>query len=273
MIMKKTWDRQILLSILCAAIVLTGYILVTRVHAKARSEKEITREIVYAYYSNQDLSTKRMDNLMQELEQVNPDAPKKWKQILTCWGEAKADMPVNYVSLPSELEDGKQLCLAVLGFQLNPDGTMKQELEDRLNIALLNAEAFQEAYILCTGGGTASGARDVTEADVMAQWLMEQGIDKDRIIVENRSVSTNENVLFSYDILRRDYPEITELAIISSDYHIPWAQILFQTKFILEGSPIRVVSNAVCKGSEVFNKSSLLRLQMTGILEISGCVF
>ena len=37
MIMKKTWDRQILLSILCAAIVLTGYILVTRVHAKARN--------------------------------------------------------------------------------------------------------------------------------------------------------------------------------------------------------------------------------------------
>ena len=59
-----------------------------------------------------------------------------------------------------------------------------QELADRLNVALASAEKYPNAYILCTGGGTASKNAKVTEAGQMAQWLTDRGISQERIITE-----------------------------------------------------------------------------------------
>ena len=238
--------------------------------AKGRSENEIIREIVYAYYWDQDLSAKRMQTLLKELEEANRDAAKQWRGILDCWQQATTDMPVNYGSVPGDLENGEQLCLIVLGFQLNSDGSMQKELVNRLETALKSAKKYPDSYILCTGGGTASAALGVTEADVMAQWLAEHGVEKERIIVENQSLTTTQNAIFSYQILTEQYPQITEAAIISSDYHLPWAVILFQTQFILGEQPLTVVSNAACRAGEELSEKTLLRLQSNGILEIAG---
>lgn len=70
--------------------------------------------------------------------------------------------------LPDGLPDTDELCIVVLGFQLNPDGSMRDELINRLNVALRSAEKYPNAYIVCTGGGTASGNASATEAGEMA---------------------------------------------------------------------------------------------------------
>ena len=54
----------------------------------------------------------------------------------------------------------------------------------------------------------------------MAKWLEKKGVDKKRIIVEDTSITTAQNAIFTYDILTSLYPSVTELAIVSSDYHI-----------------------------------------------------
>ena len=181
---------------------------------------------------------------------------------------ASSDMPLHYGAVPDDLGDG--LCLIVLGFQLNPDGSMQNELVGRLETALESAKKYPNAYVLCTGGGTASAAPGITESDVMAQWLMKHGIAKERIIVENRSLTTSQNAIFSCQILREDYPEITQAAIISSDYHIPWGKVLFEAKFLLEDHPITVVSNAAFQTGKKISDSALLRYQLNGIREIAG---
>lgn len=238
-----------------------------RANTQGRDEKSIIREIVYAYYWEQEPSAKRMQNLLKELKDEKTAG--QWREILDCWEKATMEMPLNYGSLPSDLEDGSQLCLIVLGFQLNPDGSMQKELISRLETALKSAKKYPKAYILCTGGGTAA-ASNVTEAEVMAQWLEEHGIEKERIIIENQSLTTSQNAIYSYQILSQDYPEITQVALISSDYHLPWAAVLFQTQFILGQHPLTVVSNAACRTGEVLSKTTLLRYQMNGILEIAG---
>ena len=267
------WLRMFLLVLAAAAICYCAvriFAFKDEVKSKGRDEKAIIKDILSAYCGNQDSSAKQMEKLLKELEKTDEDEARRWQEILDCWKKATNDMPLHFGSLPSGLNDSSALCLIVLGFQLNPDGSMKEELVGRLETALKSAQEYPQAYILCTGGGTASAAPEATEADVMAQWLIAHGIEQERMIVENRSLTTSQNAIFSYRILSQDYPDITQAAIISSDYHIPWGQILFEAQFILGDHPITVVSNAAYRTGSELSTAALLRYQLSGIREIAG---
>ena len=55
----------------------------------------------------------------------------------------------------------------------------------------------------------------------MRKWLIANGIDEDRILPEDRATSTQENLSFSFDIIRSrgDDPD-GNVAIVSSAYHL-----------------------------------------------------
>ena len=240
----------------------------SEVQQEPTSEQEIIQEMVQTYSRGGDPET--VDALLAQLEETNAAAAEQWRQIMTVWKSSGNHMILNLHNLPDGLDGSSKLCLIVLGYQLNPDGTMREELIGRLETALRAAKKYPQCRILCTGGGTASRSAEVTEADAMAQWLMEQGIPESRIIVENRSLTTIQNAVFSYEILSEQYPETEKLALISSDYHIPWAMVLFQTELILEGSPMRVISNAAYLTGQQLSDRSLLRYQASGILELAN---
>lgn len=276
--MKKSDNRislglRIILPVLAAAAVWYAICFFTpnkKVNHQSRDEKDIIRDILYSYCWNRDSSAKRTEELLKELENADKDQARRWKRILDCWQQSSNEMPLYDGTLPEGLDDSSALCLIVLGFQLNSDGSMQEELVGRLETALKSAEKYPNAYVLCTGGGTASAAPGITEADTMAQWLMEHGIAEERIIVENRSLTTSQNAIFSCQILREDYPQISQAAIISSDYHIPWGKVLFEAQFLLEDHPITVVSNAAFQTGKQISASTLLRYQLSGIREIAG---
>lgn len=261
--MKKPF--QILFSLLL--LVLLFGVLIRPVTKKAapRDTNEILRELVrpHAMGLNEE-------SLLRELQEADERAAAQWQEILIRWEASGNDMVLNQNILPDGLPGDDSLCLIVLGYQLKPDGTMQEELLGRLKTALSCAEKYPNCRILCTGGGTASQNPDTTEADAMAKWLMDNGIASERIIVENQSLTTTQNAIFSHRILQQEYPEITDIALVSSDYHIPWASILFDTQFILGGDALRVVSNAVYPTGQIINAASLMRYQMNGILEIIG---
>lgn len=147
---------------------------------------------------------------------------------------------------PEKLPEDESLCFIVAGFELQSNGAPKKEMIDRLVVALGCAQQYPNSYVLLTGGPTAMGNPSATEADVMADWLEEHGVSRDRLIVENRSTITFENALYSYDILQDRYPQIAELAIVSSDYHIPLCSVLFEARCLLksdEDSTIHVIAN------------------------------
>ena len=276
--MKKSDNRislglRIILPVLAAAAVWYAICFFTpnkKVNHQSRDEKDIIRDILSSYCWNRDSSAKRTEELLKELENADKDQARRWKRILDCWQQSSNEMPLYDGTLPEGLDDSSALCLIVLGFQLNSDGSMQEELVGRLETALKSAEKYPNAYVLCTGGGTASAAPGITEADTMAKWLMEHGIAEERIIVENRSLTTSQNAIFSCQILREDYPQISQAAIISSDYHIPWGKVLFEAQFLLEDHPITVVSNAAFQTGKKISDSALLRYQLNGIREIAG---
>ena len=181
---------------------------------------EITEEMIRDYGKNGDEAESRVSEDLEKLSSIDEDKGARWGKIMKLWSSPDLGKPLNYDVLPDGLPETNELCIVVLGFQLEADGTMKEELIGRLTTALDSANKYPNAYVLCTGGGTALENETVTEADQMANWLKEKGVDEKRIIVENQSLSTAQNAKYSYDILEKDYPQITKLAIVSSDYHI-----------------------------------------------------
>lgn len=65
----------------------------------------------------------------------------------------------------------------------------------------------------------------ISEAECMKNLLIQFGIDNDRIILENKSTSTAENLTFSKKILDKLDKSIS-VAIVSSDYHLYRASMI-----------------------------------------------
>lgn len=191
------------------------------------------RQLMSYYIHYGEAAKTDMDCLIYALSEIDLNQARAWASIMEYWRYANDEMPLYPGVLPDGLPKDDSLCIVVLGFALNPDGSMRKELIGRLETALASAEKYPNAYVLCTGGGTASSNKATTEADSMAQWLTEKGIDAARIITENKSYSTVENAKYSCEILSRDYPQVTHLALVTSDYHLPRACLLFHTQMNL----------------------------------------
>lgn len=216
----------------------------------------IERMVVsYAAYSERDAQA------LEELAAEDPALADKWGRIMDLW---EAPVTVN-TELPDSLPGDDTLCLVVLGFQLNPDGTVRPELEERLKVALAASQQYPQAFIVCTGGGTAADNPEATEAGRMAEWLEANGADPARIIVEDRSLTTAQNAVYTFDILTEQYPQVNRIAIISSDYHIATGVLLFGAEAILRDSPVSIVSNAAWQApsgtlSAMFQAGALIEL-------------
>ena len=168
------------------------------------------------------------------------------EELFTYWDKANEKDFVNVGEIKDNLPNDDSLCIVILGYSLSPYGEVRDELMCRLDAGIEAAEKYPNAYILVTGGGTALLAPSVKEADKMAEYLIENGIDRSRIIVENNSLSTSENAVYSERLLRSDHPEINKLFIVTSDYHVPMACAIFEGWFIMKDSDLRVISNYAC---------------------------
>ena len=212
----------------------------------------------------------RIAVLKKELAAADANAGERWSKIMDVWTSSELGKNLNYDVLPDGLPDTDELCIVVLGFQLNPDGSMKDELVERLKVALASANKYPNAYVVCTGGGTASENPSASEAGEMAKWLEAHGVESERIAVEDNSITTAQNAIFTYDILTSLYPSVKKLAIVSSDYHIATGELLFKAESILRaptpgGEKLEVISNAAWKApsgtlSPMFQAGALIEL-------------
>ena len=236
--------------------------------------EKIVEEMAVDYGNYGSEAKDKIDTLLGELSACDTSAGKRWKNIMDIWTSDGLGKHLNYDVLPDGLPNTDELCIVVLGFQLKADGTMKDELIQRLTVALNSAKKYPKAYIVCTGGGTASENEAASEAGEMAKWLEQQGIDKKRIIIEDNSITTAQNAIFTYDILTSKYTSVKKLAIVSSDYHIATGELLFKAESILRASVVgseklEVVSNAAWKAP---SGSLSAMFQAGALIELSGDV-
>ena len=249
-----------------ALILVFGLVSTVMLPAAAEEETQTPAQsqIERAVVSNAANGT-RDDEALSALASLDPSLGEKWTRIMDLW---EAPVTVN-TELPDGLPEDDSLCLVGLGFQLNPDGTMRDELVERLKVMLSASENYPNAIIVCTGGGTAADDPTATEAGRMAAWLEAQGVDPSRLIVEDHSLTTAQNAIYTFDILTERYPQVRQIAIISSDYHIATGTLLFGAEAILRDSDIEVVSNAAWHAP---SGSLSAMFQAGALIELSGDV-
>lgn len=104
--------------------------------------------------------------------------------------------------------------LIVLGARVEGDGP-SPALRRRLNAALEYLAEHPEARIVASGGQGAD--EPVSEAECIRNELVKAGIEAERILIEDRSTTTAENLRYSLEIIGDSEASV---AIVTNNYHV-----------------------------------------------------
>jgi tetratricopeptide (TPR) repeat protein len=143
---------------------------------------------------------------------------RRWQRIHAL-ARSRETMPLT-ADIPQV--DSPRHGLVVLGHQLREDGGFSPELRARLDLALAAARRNPAARLILSGGVKDHGG---AEAQAMRAWLTEQGVDRERLLLEELSIDTIENALFSVRLAAA--VGIDQLTVISSAAHSARAAALF----------------------------------------------
>lgn len=172
------------------------------------------------YYVYSGLQTKHFDTTI--LAQMNQLDPIKTQQLAADFAFIETIRAKEVSTQLPQYEENHLFVL--LGYALSDEGEMRDTMLNRLQYALKLLKINPTAKIIVSGGVPKKGD---TEAKVMRSWLIEQGIDVQRIIEEGLATDTVENALFS---MRKAHSVASShhLTVISSASHVRRAQSLFE---------------------------------------------
>lgn len=107
--------------------------------------------------------------------------------------------------------------IVVLGSS-TPNAQPSPTLAQRLDLAYTLAQQHPKAQVIVSGG--VDFRQRTSEASVMAAYLESKGLDKSRLLLEDRSTSTYENLVFSLRLLQAS-GQTAEAAtvLVTSDFH------------------------------------------------------
>lgn len=125
----------------------------------------------------------------------------------------------------------KSDCIIVLGCQVK--GTVPSPfLAARLDEGIRLFKKGYSNYIIVSGGkGT---GEEISEAEAMKNYLESKGIDKNKIIMEDKSLSTMENLGFSKALM--DSKGFKNAIIVSNKYHLKRASVMARKNGIVDAS-------------------------------------
>lgn len=104
--------------------------------------------------------------------------------------------------------------IIVLGAQMKTTGPSRV-LQYRLDAAYEYLTVHPDTKVIVSGG---QGKNEpVSEAEGMKTYLVKKGILPDRILLEDRSVNTEQNIRFSKELLN---PEKDRVGIVTNNFHV-----------------------------------------------------
>lgn len=103
----------------------------------------------------------------------------------------------------------------ILGSRVTP--LLAARIEKGIELLHYNPNA-----VLIMSGGQGPG-EDIPESEAMADYAADKGVDMEKIVMERKSVSTQENLRFSRELMDKQKPEII---VVTTAYHVFRALIL-----------------------------------------------
>ena len=148
--------------------------------------------------------------------------------------------------------------MIILGAKVNEDGISKT-LKRRLDKAIEYYNTNKNINNIIVSGGQGSD-EVVTEALAMKNYLVKNGVSKDKIIMEDKATTTLENIIFSKKIIT-DKNSKGKVLIVTSDYH------LFRGQFI--ASILGIDNEGLCSISPLSSRIYyMIREYPTSIIDI-----
>ncbi|WP_411843119.1 ElyC/SanA/YdcF family protein [Salinicoccus sp. HZC-1] len=176
-------------------------------------------QLMHAIYSKVEEDGESYETGFKKLHEIDNERAEEYKERVN-----KVE-DIQSVSLNTEVPQDipeENHAFVVLGYALSDEGEMEETLLERLKVAKKAAESYPNSKIIVSGGVPKEG---ITEADVMHEWLIEEGIEEDRIFKEDLATDTVENGLFSMDILKAQ--EVKDMTLITSASHMRRALVVF----------------------------------------------
>jgi uncharacterized SAM-binding protein YcdF (DUF218 family) len=103
-----------------------------------------------------------------------------------------------------------------------PSLTLAQRLDSSLD--LIKVVAGNTKIVVSGGQGP---GETISEAEAMKKYLIDRGISEDRIIKEDKSTSTQENLIYTRKLLREiDSRENIRVTIVTSNFHMYRSKVL-----------------------------------------------
>lgn len=112
--------------------------------------------------------------------------------------------------------------IIILGAKVDGD-ELSKVLKNRADAAISYWNNNKQAQIVVTGGK--GNGENITEAAALKNYLLANNIAEDKILLEDQSTSTYENLQNSMDLYN-----ITEAVIASSDFHLYRAVTIAEKK-------------------------------------------
>ena len=104
--------------------------------------------------------------------------------------------------------------LVVLGAQMKPDGPSRV-LQYRLDAALAYLKDHPECQVVVSGGQGSD--EHISEAQGMYDYLVAHGLETDRILLEDQSVNTVQNLLYSAQYFDKEKDEVL---MVTNNFHV-----------------------------------------------------
>ncbi|MGO5022035.1 YdcF family protein [Lawsonibacter sp. LCP25S3_G6] len=121
---------------------------------------------------------------------------------------------------------GDPQVMIILGCQVRENGPSVL-LKDRLDEALGYLEEHPDLTVVVSGGQGPD--EPTTEAQAMADYLVERGVEEENILLEGESHNTTQNFQYSKELLSQEDIDCSDgVLVVSNGFHLTRARMLAQ---------------------------------------------
>lgn len=121
--------------------------------------------------------------------------------------------------------DGEPEIMIILGCQVKPWGPSIL-LQDRLDKALEYLKEHPEVTVVVSGGQGPD--EHISEAQAMYEYLVEHGANPEKILLEDGSTNTRQNLDYSLELLRENgFDTDDDIIVVSNGFHLARVRMIW----------------------------------------------
>lgn len=170
---------------------------------------------------------------MKSYRRYQGKSPTLWKKLLAVLLVLILAVVVLYGSLlgvvlsgSHDEMDGEAGIMLIFGYQILPSGEPASLLCDRLDEALSYLKIHPDMTVVVSGGQT--GGEPISEARVMADYLIARGFPEEQILLEEQARNTAENIQCTIELLADEGYDVTDnIVAVSNGFHLARIRMLW----------------------------------------------